>query len=127
MNAADLARLALGSTGNASQDIKAALHMGQPGQPPLREWVMSFERTNLHLSVEQRSGGGAAGGCLAALIAEARSAAAGAAAGGGRGGGSGGAGGGAGGLEPTLVYALTTKDVDELAAYLQAQGVAAAR
>jgi superfamily II DNA helicase RecQ len=70
---------------------------------------MSFERTNLHLSVSLKNGT-AAPANLAGLVADARAAEA-------RG----------VRLEATLIYAQTTREVDELAAYLQQQGVSAVK
>jgi hypothetical protein len=91
------------------QDIINQLGMGKPGQPQLRQWVMPFQRTNLQLSVTLKNGTSAANN-LAGLVADARAAEA-------RG----------TRLEATLIYAQTTKEVDELAAYLQQQGVSAVK
>lgn len=83
--------------------------MGKPGQPRLQQWVMSFQRTNLHLSVAMKAGTAAAAN-LAALVKEAHDAE-------------------AKGLklDSILIYAQTTKEVDELAAYLQSKGVSAVK
>jgi superfamily II DNA helicase RecQ len=91
------------------QDILNQLGMGKQGQPQLRQWVMSFQRSNLHLSVSLKNGTAAAAN-LAGLVADARAAEA-------RG----------VRLEATLIYAQTTREVDELAAYLQQQGVSAVK
>jgi hypothetical protein len=40
------------------QDIISQLGMGNSGGPILRQWVMSFQRTNLHLSVVMKGGTG---------------------------------------------------------------------
>lgn len=79
--------------------------MGQPGSPPLKQWVMSFQRRNLKLSVQPKSGGGAAGN-LAQLVAEAQQGSS---------------------PGPTLIYAQTTNEVDTLAAHLQAKGLRAVK
>ncbi len=100
------------------QDIKANLNIGRPGGCTLREWVTTFERRNLQLSVAAK--GPSLTACFASLVAQARSAGVGAA-----GSSLNGAGGAA--FEPTLVYALTTKEVDEVWAHLQQQGVRVAR
>ncbi|WIA16435.1 hypothetical protein OEZ85_013122 [Tetradesmus obliquus] len=97
------------ATQRVQQDILNQLGMGRPGQPQLRQWVMSFQRTNLQLSVSLKNGTAAANN-LAGLVADAKAAEA-------RG----------VRLEATLVYAQTTKEVDELAAYLQQQGVSAVK
>jgi superfamily II DNA helicase RecQ len=70
---------------------------------------MPFQRTNLHLSVSFKNGTAAAAN-LAWLVADARAAE-------GRG----------VRLEATLIYAQTTREVDELAAHLQQQGVLAVK
>lgn len=87
------------------QDIIKQLCMDQPSSPPFRQWVMSFQRHNLHLSVQLKAGGGAAGN-LAHLVTEALQ------------GNSPG---------PTLIYAQTTNEVDTLAAHLQAKGIKAVK
>jgi len=66
---------------------------------------MSFQRHNLHLSVQLKAGGGAAGN-LAHLVTEALQ------------GNSPG---------PMLIYAQTTNEVDTLAAHLQAKGIKAVK
>lgn len=83
--------------------------MGRAGSPQLKQWVMSFQRTNLHLSVQMKAGAAAANN-LSAFVAEALEAQA----KGSR-------------LESTLVYAQTVREVDEIAAHLQAKGVSAVK
>jgi hypothetical protein len=51
------------------QDIIKQLHMKQPGRPPFRQWVMSFQRHNLNLSVQPKASGGAPAN-LAQLVTE---------------------------------------------------------
>lgn len=51
------------------QDIIKQLHMNQPGSPPFRQWVMSFQRHNLRLSVQPKASGGVPAN-LAQLVAE---------------------------------------------------------
>lgn len=53
-----------------TQDIIKQLHMNQPGCPPFRQWVMSFQRHNLRLSVQPKAPGGVSPN-LAHLVAEA--------------------------------------------------------
>ena len=79
--------------------------MHQPGGPPFKQWVMSFQRHNLQLSVQHKAAGGAAGN-LAQLVTEAQQGSS---------------------PGPTLIYAQTTKEVDTLAAHLQAHGVRAVK
>lgn len=83
--------------------------MGRPGGPPLQQWVMSFQRTNLHLSVQLKSGCTVANN-LSGLVAEANEAQ-------------------AKGLrtDSTLVYAQTVREVDEITAHLQAKGIPAVK
>ncbi len=82
------------------------LHMGS--KRPLKEWIMSFERTNLRFSVQKKAGSIAS--CMAPVVAVAARAK-------------------KQGAQPeaTLVYALTTAEVDSLCEHLQAQGLAAVR
>lgn len=87
------------------QDIIKQLRMNQPDSPSFRQWVMSFQRHNLCLSVQPKASGGAAAN-LAQLVAECLQ------------GNSPG---------PTLIYAQTTNEVDSLAAHLQAKGVKAVK
>eukprot|EP00775_Hariotina_reticulata_P009775 gene9775-9932_t len=97
------------ATDRVRKDIITQLGMGSTGGPTLRQWVMSFQRTNLHLSVIMKNGTGAASN-LAALVRECQEHQ-------GRG----------QQLEPTLIYAQTTKEVDELCAHLQSKGVPAVK
>jgi hypothetical protein len=53
-----------------TQDIIKQLHMKQPGCPPFRQWVMSFQRHNLRLSVQPKAPGGVTPN-LAHLVTEA--------------------------------------------------------
>lgn len=90
------------------QDITSQLRMNQPGgqqRRGFRQWVMSFERPRLHLSVQMRAAGGAATN-LSHLVAEAAA---------------------GGPMQPTLIYAQTTNEVDSVTAYLQAKGVKAVK
>jgi hypothetical protein len=52
------------------QDIIKQLHMNQPGSLPFRQWVMSFQRHNLTLSVQPKASGGVPAN-LAHLVTEA--------------------------------------------------------
>lgn len=53
----------------AMQDIIKQLHMNKAGSPPFRQWVMSFQRHNLHLAVQPKASGGPQAN-LAQLITE---------------------------------------------------------
>jgi superfamily II DNA helicase RecQ len=87
------------------QDIIKLLQMNQPGSPAFRQWVMSFQRPNLRLSVQLKASGGVPPN-LAGLVAEAQQGSS---------------------PGPTLIYAQTTNEVDTLTAHLQAKGVKAVK
>lgn len=91
------------------QDILNNLGVGKPGGPQLRQWVMTFQRTNLHLSVQLKAGSTAANN-LATLVAEARESQ-------------------AKGMrvDSTLIYAQTVREVDEITAHLQAKDLPAVK
>lgn len=81
------------------------MNLQAPGSRGFRQWVMSFERPKLHLSVAMRSAGGPALH-LAQLVSEAAA---------------------GGPQQSTLIYAQTTNEVDSLTAFLQAKGVKAVK
>eukprot|EP00879_Flechtneria_rotunda_P031280 GHRR01034156.1.p1 GENE.GHRR01034156.1~~GHRR01034156.1.p1 ORF type:complete len:122 (+),score=48.23 GHRR01034156.1:327-692(+) len=92
------------ATQQVQQDIISQLGMSQHGSPALRQLIMSLQRINLRLPVTIKSGTNIPAN-MAVLVAETKQAI-------------------AKGLklDATLMYAQTTREVDELAAYLQAQG-----